>query len=79
MLIDEDKLIDKKANNFEMVLNSDYKANVQPILDRVNKAIAIYATKNKIDVVYILEQIRPALAYFDAKKDITTIIIKALK
>jgi Skp family chaperone for outer membrane proteins len=78
-LIDEDKLIDKKANNFEMVLNSDYKANVQPILDRVNKAIAIYATKNKIDVVYILEQIRPALAYFDAKKDITTIIIKALK
>ncbi len=78
-MIDEDKLIDKKANNFEMVLNSDYKANVQPILDRVNKAIAIYATKNKIDVVYILEQIRPALAYFDAKKDITTIIIKALK
>jgi Skp family chaperone for outer membrane proteins len=79
LLIDEDKLIDKKAKNFEMVLNSDYAATVQPILDTINNTISSYAVKNKIDVVYILEQMKPALAYIDKKKDITQVIIQTLK
>uniref|UniRef100_A0A0P5ZRA6 Uncharacterized protein n=1 Tax=Daphnia magna TaxID=35525 RepID=A0A0P5ZRA6_9CRUS len=79
LLLEEDKFIEKKAKNYETLLESDYNATVKPILDKINTTIATYAKKNKIEVVYILEQIKPALAYVDSKKYITTQIIKALK
>ena len=79
LLIEEDKFIDKKAKNYDLLLESDYNSNVKPILDKINTTIATYAKKNKIELVYILEQIKPALAYVDSKKYITTQIIKALK
>lgn len=75
---EEDKLIDKRTKNYEVVLNADREATIQPIIDTINKTVSSYATKNKIDMVYILEQISPALAYVDKNKDITAKIIELL-
>lgn len=78
LLLEEDKFIEKKVKNFDLLLSSEYAATVQPIIDKVNNTIENYAVKNKLYAVYILEQMRPALAYYDRKKDITQLIIKTL-
>jgi Skp family chaperone for outer membrane proteins len=79
ILIDEDKIITKRAKSYEQNIGEKYKKEVQPLLDKINKAIQDYAIKNKLDMVYIWEQIRPALAYLDPKKNVTKAIIKGLK
>ena len=79
LILEEDKFIEKKVKNYELLLSTEYKTLVQPILDKVNSAISTYATKNKLDAVYILEQMRPALAYMNKNKDVTQVIIQALK
>lgn len=78
ILIDEDKIIGKRAQNFDNMINSMFKSEVQPLLDKVNKAIEEYAKKNKIDYVLVIEQIRPALAYIDNRKNITKNIISKI-
>lgn len=78
ILLDEDKIIGKRAQNFDNMINSMFKSEVQPLLDRVNKAIEEYAKKNKIDYVLVIEQIRPALAYIDNRKNITKNIISKI-
>lgn len=75
ILIDEDKIIGKRAQNFDNMINSMFKSDVQPLLDKVNKVIEDYAKKNKIDYVLVIEQIRPALAYIDRRKNITKHIV----
>lgn len=79
ILLDEDKIIVKKAKNYDAIVQQQYQTDIQPILDKVNNAISSYAKKNKIDMVYIIEQIRPALAYIDERKNITNAIIELLK
>lgn len=79
IMIDEDKLLNKRALNYDLMLSTLYKSDVQPLLDKVNSAVEAYAKANKIDVVYIIEQLRPALAYIDRRKNITKKIIDKIK
>jgi Skp family chaperone for outer membrane proteins len=79
ILIDEDKIITKRAKSYEQKVSDNYKKDVQPTLDKINKAIQDFAVSNKLTMVYIWEQIRPALAYLDPKKNVTKAIIKAVK
>jgi Skp family chaperone for outer membrane proteins len=79
ILLDEDKIFIKRAKSYDEIVKQKYQTEVQPILNRVNNAITTYAKKNKIDVVYVIENLRPALAYIDKKKNITSLIITMLK
>lgn len=79
IMMEDDKIIQKKAKNYDSNLKLQYQREIQPSLDKVNAAIKSFATKNKIDVIYILEQLRPALAYIDEKKNITKKIVESLK
>jgi Skp family chaperone for outer membrane proteins len=79
IMIDEDKIITKRAKSYEQIVSEKYKKDIQPSLDKINKAIQDYAVLNKLSMIYIWEQIRPALAYLDPKKNVTKAIIKALK
>jgi Skp family chaperone for outer membrane proteins len=79
ILLDEDKIFIKRAKSYDEIVKQKYQTEVQPILNRVNNAITTYAKKNKIDVVYVIENLRPALAYIDKKKNITGVIITMLK
>ena len=42
--------------------------NIQNLIDKLNIEIEKYAKASKIDVVYIYENLRPALAYIEVKK-----------
>lgn len=75
ILIDEDKLIAKRAQNYDLMLKTTYDNDVQPLVNKVSKAIEEFAKLNKIDVVYIIEQLNPAIAYIDKRKNITKKII----
>jgi Skp family chaperone for outer membrane proteins len=79
LLIDEDKMIQKKALSYESMTKLVYARDIQSVLDLVKKTISEYAIKNKLTAVYVIEQIRPTLVYIDSKQDITQAIIEKLK
>jgi Skp family chaperone for outer membrane proteins len=79
LLLEEDKMIQKKAWSYESMTKLVYARDIQSVLDLVKKTISEYAIKNKLTAVYVMEQIRPTLVYIDSKQDITQAIIEKLK
>jgi Skp family chaperone for outer membrane proteins len=61
------------------MLNFTYRNEIQPIVNRVNTAITNYAKKNKLDGVYILENISSSLAYINKERIVTQAIISSLQ
>lgn len=72
-------LLEEKKKSYNEILDGYYKQNVQPLLSKLNSVIESYAAKNKYDMVFILEQIAPALAYVNKGKDITPAIIALIQ
>ncbi|NDV46154.1 OmpH family outer membrane protein [Paludibacter sp. 221] len=79
ILLQEDQMLQTKAKSYDNMLNFVFHRDIQPLLDKVNKTITSYSKKNKIDIVYIIEELSPGLAYINEKKNITGEIIKLLK
>lgn len=71
LLLDEDKSLIKREETYKYMVNMEYMQKVQPILDKVNELITQYAINNKLDAVYIIEQLYPALTYINPKQIIT--------
>lgn len=78
ILVDEDKLISKRAQNYDLMLKTMYDSDVKPLINKVTICIEQYAKLNKIDVVYVIEQLSPAIAYIDKRKNITKKIIEKI-
>lgn len=79
IITDENRLMEKKSKTYEDMLSLTFKKEVQPILDQVNRIIEKYADDNKIDVVYSLREISPAVVYYSKNKNITATIIERVK
>jgi|GEM_PF-3645567 len=75
LLQKESTLLEDRNKSYNDILQMNYSQNVQPLLTKLNKTIEDYSTKNKLDMVFILEDIAPALAYVNKGKDITNAII----
>lgn len=78
MMEKEAALVDEKAEGYNELLDMHYKQNIQPLLDKLNGEIEKYAVKNKIDMVFIFEEIAPTLAYINKGKDITPAMISII-
>ena len=79
LLLDEEKSLKKKEESYHYMLNFTYKNEIQPMLDRVNNAISSYAKKNKLDGIYILENISSSMAYIKEENIVTQAIINMVK
>lgn len=79
LLRKESEMLDEKTKTYNELVGLHYNEKVMPLLNKLNKTIADYAAKNKIDAVLIIEQIGPALAYINQSKNITNNIIILLK
>ena len=75
LLQKESVLLEDRSKSYNEILQMNYSQNVQPLLTKLNKTIEQYAVKNKLDMVFILEDIAPALAYINKGRDITGPII----
>jgi Skp family chaperone for outer membrane proteins len=75
LLQKESVLLEERSKSYNEILQMNYSQNVQPLLTKLNKTIEQYAVKNKLDMVFILEDIAPALAYVNKGKDITGAVI----
>lgn len=71
--------LNTKREGYEHMLHKHYQHAVQPLLDRLNQHIRRYAAKKNYDMVFILEDIGPSLAYINMGKDITPAIIPLIK
>jgi Skp family chaperone for outer membrane proteins len=79
LLQKESEMLEQKTKSYNQLLSMHYAEKIQPLLDKINSEISKYSVKNKIDMVFILEEIGPKLAYINDKKDITNDIIKLIK
>jgi Skp family chaperone for outer membrane proteins len=79
MIIDDNKQLQTKQQNYDRIIQASYAKEVQPILDHVNSIIKEYAVANKITMIVGMEQMRQALIYVDPKQNITAPIIASLK
>ena len=79
LLVDEDKAISKKEESYDKIVRLEYGKSIQPDIDRVNAIIAKYVKSKKLEAVYILEQIKPALVFVNPEKVITKEIITLLE
>lgn len=75
----EAELLEEKVKSYNQIVEKHFKEKVQPLLDKVNQEIENYAKKNKLDMVFILEEIGPSLAYVNKGRDITPAIIALVK
>lgn len=79
LLIEEDKALAKKEETYNAIIKEEYQNKIQPLLDKLNIIIDQYATKQKLDAIYVLEQIQPAIVYINPKRIITNDIIEIVK
>ncbi len=75
ILLAEDQALQSKAKSYDNMVRFLYEQDVRPILNKVDVVIKSYCEKNKIDMVLYLEQMQPALAYLNPKRNITKEII----
>ncbi len=78
ILLDEDKALQVKAKSYDNMVRFLYEQDVRPILNKVDAVIKSYCEKNKIDMVLYLEQMQPAMAYLNPKRNITREIISLI-
>lgn len=75
ILVEEEKALNNKYTSYNALLEKQYKQDIQPYVDKVNAAIEEYAALNKLDYVWIADRLKPALAYINRGKDITSTIV----
>ena len=71
-------MLEERKKSYNEILDAHFKQNIRPRINKLNGIIEAYAAKNKYDMVFILEEIAPSLAYVNKGKDITPAIIREL-
>lgn len=77
LYMEENNLLKDYSSNYEKILQTKYKQNIQPILDRVNSVIKEYAKSKNINIIHKLEELN--VAYIDEDLNITDAILKKLE
>lgn len=78
LLVEEQKLQDTRIKSFNSQLDELYARDLKPYIIQVEAALQQYARKNKIDMVWYLEDVAKALPYYNKEKDITAAIAEAV-
>jgi outer membrane protein len=79
LLQEESQLLNKQAVAKEEEYKLLYQQKVGSILEKVNKSVKEYCNKNKIEILYKINVLQQALAYYDESKDVTEAIIVLVK
>lgn len=74
LLQEEEKLLETRIKSYNSQLEQQYNRDIKPIMDAIDNTIASYAKKNKIDFVFIMEELAKSLAYVNKGKNITGVI-----
>lgn len=76
LLLEEQKMQEKRIMSFNMQLEELYKKDLKPYAEKVETVLREYSQKNKIDMIWYLEDVYKALPYYNKSNDITQIIIE---
>lgn len=78
ILLEDDKATTKKEQSYGSIITLDYNDTILPDVQKLNAIISKYAEEKKLEAVYILEQLKPALQYVNPTKVITNDIIQLI-
>lgn len=76
---DSSKSLIKKEQSYNNLLSSSYKETIVPILVKVDNVISEFSKSRKIDAIYDITQIAPALVYMNKSKNITKDLVKEIQ
>jgi Skp family chaperone for outer membrane proteins len=79
LLLEESQLQGKQAKAKDEEYQALYQHKVGCILDKINTAVKTYCTHNKIEVLYKLDVLQQAVAYYNEKHDITEELITKVR
>ncbi|WP_294311385.1 OmpH family outer membrane protein [uncultured Chryseobacterium sp.] len=74
LLQEEQKLHESRIISYNNQITDQYNRDLKAYVETANKEIEVYARKNKIDMVWYLEDIKMALPYYNNAKNITAVI-----
>jgi Skp family chaperone for outer membrane proteins len=74
LLQKEGQFIGEKTKTYNQLYNQNFEKEVQSILNKVDAIISKYAQANKIDFIYMMEELGKSLAYMNKTKNITQAI-----
>lgn len=76
LLQEEDKLLETRIKSYNKQLETQFKQDIEPYINRVNSAMETYAKKNKVDYIWVMETVKEQLAYVNKSKNITGVIVE---
>jgi Skp family chaperone for outer membrane proteins len=71
LLVKESMFISEKAKTYNQLYQQAFAKDVQSILTKVDGIISKYAQANKLDYIFMMEEIERTLAYMNKGKNIT--------
>jgi Skp family chaperone for outer membrane proteins len=71
LLIKEEQFIVEKTKSYSQIYQQAFDKEVQSILNKVDNILKKYAEANKLDFIYMMEEMEQSLAYMNKKKNIT--------
>lgn len=74
LLQDEQKLHESRIKSYNNQISEQYNHDLKAYIDAAAREIEAYAKKNKIDMIWYLEDVKQVLPYYNASRDITPII-----
>lgn len=74
----EEAVIKSTEELYNAKVNELYAREVKPIEDKIRAAFKSYAVKNKLDIIYFIEDLSPALAYINTRKNVTASVLKEI-
>ncbi|SIR55971.1 MULTISPECIES: OmpH family outer membrane protein [unclassified Chryseobacterium] len=75
LLIDENRLLENRKKSFQKIVDENYRQTLEPLILKINKVISSYASKNKIETIWYLEDVERSLGYYNKGRDITDVIV----
>lgn len=74
LLQDEQKLHGSRIKSYNNQIDEQYNRDLRIYIEKTSQQLEAYAKKNKIDMIWYLEDVKQALPYYNPSKDITLLI-----
>ena len=76
LLQEREKELNIRLKSYNVLLEDKFKNDIEPYINLVNLALDSYEKKNKIDYIWVMEEVSNKLAYINKKKNITKEIVE---
>ena len=76
LIVEEEDLLELRIKTYNSLLQKQYDMDIKPYIEKVDKALEQFALSNRVDFIWVMEELKYGLAYFNKSKDVSKIIVE---